>query len=79
MIGDFNIHDNFWDSNYLYYSFYSDLLIDITDSIHLSLSFSLNHVLTKYLDNNYNLNLVIDLMFLRYSSKELDNYSIHSK
>ena len=42
MIGDFNIYDSFWDSNYSYHSTHSDLLIDIADSIHLSLSFPLN-------------------------------------
>jgi len=76
MTGDFNIRDNFWDLIYPYHSTHSDLLINITDSLSLGLSYPTNSVPTKYSDNNQSLNLVINLMFLRYSSKKLDNYTI---
>ena len=77
MIGDFNIRDNGWDPNFLYHSIYRDTCIDITDSFHLELSEPTNYVLTRYLDNQHNLNLIINLMFLRPNSPELNNYSIH--
>ena len=50
--------------------------MNITDSLSLGLSYPTNSVLTKYSDNNQSLNLVINLMFLRYGSKEPDNYTI---
>ena len=76
MTGDFNIRDRDWDPEYLFHSFYSDILIDIANSFNLSLSNSTNHIATRYLDNNDTLNLVIDLMFLRSSSSELNYHSI---
>ena len=38
-----------------------------------------NQVLTKYSDNIYNINSVIDLIFLRLNSLEFDNHTIHSE
>ena len=40
---------------------------------------SINQVFTRYLDNQDNLNLTIDLMFLRPNSSEPDNHTIYSE
>ena len=76
-MGDFNIRYSIWDPNFLYHSAHSDLLMDITDFMNLELSKLTNQVLTRYLDNQQNLNSVINLMFLRPKSSEYDNHSIH--
>jgi len=50
--------------------------MDIADSFNLSLSNPTNHIATRYSDNDNTLNSVIDLMFLKSNSSELDNHSI---
>ena len=79
MIGNFNIRDNLWDFNYPYHSIHRILLFDIADLFRLGLSEPTNYCPTRYLNNNYNLNLVIDLMFLKLGSEELDCHFIHSE
>jgi len=52
------------------------LLTDIADSISLYISKSTNQVSTRYLDNQNNSNLVINLIFLWPTSSEFDNHTI---
>ena len=77
MAGDFNIRDSLWDLSFLHHSSISDDLIIIADFFHLSLSFSINQVPTRYANNFNNANSVINLMFLRCDSSELNNHFIH--
>jgi len=79
MAGDFNIRDSSWDSSFPHHSIHCDILNNITDLMNICMSKATNYVSTRYLDNQNNLNLVIDLMFLYLNSSELDNYTIHSE
>jgi len=78
MTGDFNIRDSLWDLSFPFYSSISDDLIIIADLFNLSLSTLINHCLTRYSNTVREANSVIDLMFLRYGSTELDQHFIHS-
>jgi len=77
MTRDFNIYDSLWDPSFPHHSSISNDLLIIADSFNLDLSFSTNCVLTRYLDNENDLNLVIDLISLQGGSSELDSYLIH--
>ena len=77
MIEDFNIYDSLWNLMYPFHSSHSDIFFNVTDAFNLDLSAPTNCVLTRYMDNEHNLNLVIDLMFLKHGSEEFGNHHIH--
>jgi len=77
MTGDFNIRDSLWDSSFPHHLFISDDLIIIADSFNLELSLPTNLIPTRYSDTESESNLVIDLIFLRSRSIELNNHLIH--
>ena len=76
MTDDFNIRDSLWDPSFPFHSLISDDLIMIADSFDLTLSSLTNPGPTRFSDTIGESNTVIDLMFLRYGSEELDNHSI---
>ena len=78
MTSDFNIQDSLWDPLFSHHSTISDDLLIVADSFNLDLSSPTNQVLTKYLDNVNDSNLVIDLMFLCSGLSKLNNYLIYS-
>jgi len=79
MTGDFNIRDSLWDPSFPFHASMSDDLIMIVDSFDLSLFSLTNPGPTRFSDTVGELNSIIDLMFLRHSSDELDNHSILSE
>ena len=76
MTGDFNIRDSLWDPSFPFHASISDDLLMIAESFDLALSSLTNPGPTRFLDTAGESNSVIDLMFLRYGSNELDNHSI---
>ena len=76
MTGDFNNRDSLWDPSFPFHAFISDDLIMIADSFDLTLSSLTNPGPTRFSDTAGESNSVIDLMFLRHGSDELDNHSI---
>ena len=77
MAGDFNIRDSSWDFSFPHHSIHCDLLNDIANSMDLYMFKATNHIPIRYSDNQNNLNLIIDLMFLHLNSSKLDNHTIY--
>ena len=76
MTSDFNIRDSLWDLFFPHHSSISDDLLMIADSFNLTLSSPTNPGPTRFSDTAGESNSVIDLMFLRSDSEELDHHSI---
>ena len=77
MTENFNIHDSLWDLIYLFHSSHSNIIFNVIDAFDLDLSAPTNCIPTRYMVNEFNLNLVIDLMFPRHGLEEFDNHHIH--
>ena len=58
---------------------HSEILLDIADTLDLSFFHSTNLVSARYLNNSEDLNSIINLIFLRPNSVELDNHLILSE
>ena len=78
MTDDFNIYDNLWDPSFQFHSSSSDNLIMIADSFDLVLSSPTNPGPTRFSDTAEESNSIINLMFLRHGSAELNNHTILS-
>ena len=78
MTGDFNIRDSLWDPNFPHHFSHSDTLLEIANSFQIELSKPVVFSPTRFADNAWDLNLVLDLVFLCSNSQEFDNHYIHS-
>ena len=78
MTGDFNIRDISWNPNYSYHSHHSQTLFDIANSFYLELSRPTEQISTRYSDKQWDLNSVINLIFLRLELSEYNNHTICS-
>ena len=79
MTGNFNIHNKLWNSFFPYHLSISNDLLIIANLFNLDLSILTNQVPTRFSDDDYDSNSVINLMFLFSGSSELDNHMIHPK
>lgn len=77
MTGDFNIRDSVWDLNYPYHSIHRDMLFDIVDSFQLELSQSTEYFPTRYSNNDWDSNSVLDLAFLHPMLSEFNSHHIY--
>jgi len=78
MTGDFNIRDSIWDSYFLHHSSHSDTLFEIADSFQIELSKPIKFSPIRFVNNTWDSNSILDLIFLHPNSQEFDNHCIHS-
>jgi len=77
LTGDFNIRDSNWNPNFRHHFSYTDDLITITDSLSLEMSLPLNPSPTRFVNNPYNTNSVIDLVFLPPGNTSFGRHMLH--
>ena len=77
MIGNFNIRDSLWDTSFPHHSSISNDLLIIADSFNLTLLSPTNPCPTRYSDTEDISNSVLNLMFLRYGSNEINQHYIY--
>ena len=74
---DFNIRDSDWDPSFQHHSSHTEDLITITDSLGLKLSPLSNPGPTRFADNPYDANSVIDLIFLPPDNTGFGWHTLH--
>jgi len=77
VIGNFNIRDNDWDPNFCHHSIHTEDLLTITDSLGLELSPPLNPGFTRFVDNTWDFNSIIDLIFLSSENRGFEQHILH--
>ena len=77
--GDFNIRNSDWDLLTHHYSMHTDDLITIADSLGLELFPSSNPGLTRFMNNPWDSNSVLDLVFLSPDNLGFGKYIPHSE
>jgi len=77
MTGDFNIRDSDWDPNIQYHSIHMEDLISIVDSLNLKLATPANPGPTRYADNQWDSNSVLDLMFINPNNLGFNKHTLN--
>ena len=77
MTDDFNIRNNNQDPNYPHYSIHTKDLVTLAKSLGLDLSPPLNPSPTRFADNPYDTNSIIDLVFINPNNPGFGQYSLH--
>ena len=77
MIGNFNIRNSDWDPNFHHHSSHTDDLLTLADSLGLELSPPSNPRPTRFTDNPYDSNSVIDLVFLSPNNIGFGYHTLH--
>jgi len=77
--GNFNIRNNNWDPNYPHHSIYTEDLFTVAESLGLDLLPPLNPSPTRFADNLYDTNSVIDLVFINPNNPGFSQHSLHSE
>ena len=75
--GDFNIRDSDWDPYVYHYSIHTDDLITIIDSLDLEFFLPSNPSPTKFVDNLWDSNSIIDLVFLLHDNSGFGKHILH--